>query len=281
MKSSDMINRLLFGTAGVPIGCKERSSEEGIRYVRELGLDCMELEFVRGVRMSEESAKKLKPVAEENEIVLTAHAPYYINLNSPDIEKIPASIKRIYETAKIADFAGGYSITFHAAYYMKSTKEQTYAAVKKAIKELIGQLKQDNNKIWIRPETTGKETQWGNMQEIIALSQEFDQILPCVDFAHLFSRSVGKINTKEDFITVMKDIETALGREAIKNMHIHMSGMNYGPKGEKNHLVMKESEFNYKGVLDILKDFNAKGVVICESPNIEEDAMLMKKYYEK
>ena len=273
--------KLLFGTAGVPLGCRKRSSEEGIRYVRELGLDCMELEFVRGVKMSPDSAKKLRPVAEENEVMLSAHAPYYVNLNSSEPDKYHASLKRVYDTAKIAGLCGGYSITFHAGYYMKSTKEHTYAIIKDAIKEIVEKLKQENNDIYIRPETTGKATQFGSLQEIIALSQELDRVLPCVDFAHLFARSVGKINKREQFIDVMRDIETALGKEAVKNMHIHMSGMNYGPKGERNHLVMKESNFNHKAVLDILKDFNAKGIVISESPNIEEDAMMMKRYFER
>ncbi len=276
-----MVNKLLFGTAGVPLSCDDRSSEKGISTVKKLGLECMELEFVRGVKMQPAAAKKLKPIAEENDVVLTAHAPYYINLNTDEKAKFHASIKRIYDTAKIADLAGGYSITFHAAYYMKSSPEDTFNAVKMAMKELIDKLNQENIKIWIRPETTGKGSQFGSIQEIISLSQQLDQVLPCVDFAHLYARSVGDINTKDQFSSIMHEIEKGLGKEAIKNMHIHMSGMNFGPKGERNHLEMKDSDFNYKAVLQSLKDFNAKGVVISESPNIEEDALMMKKYFER
>lgn len=275
-----MPSKLLFGTAGIPLSTQQQSSDKGIEQVNKLKLEAMELEFVHGVRMKAENAKALKAIAEKNNVVLTAHGPYYINLNTTEKDKLEASKKRIYDTAHITNCAGGYSIVYHAGFYMGATPEKTYVAIKKAIQDILDLLQQDNNNIWVRPETTGKATQFGSIQELITLSQELDQVLPCIDFAHLYARTIGKVNEKSDFQNIMEDVEKNLGKEAIKNMHIHMSGMNFGPKGEKNHLIMKESKFNYIAVLEVLKEFNAKGVVISESPNIEEDALLMKKYFE-
>ena len=60
---------------------------------------------------------------------------------------------------------------------------------------------------------------------------------------------------------------------------MHISGIEYGSNGEKNHLILKESDFNYPDLLVALKEFNVRGLVICESPNLEEDALLLSKTY--
>jgi len=170
-------------------------------------------------------------------------------------------------------------MTFHAAFYLKDEKSAVYDRVKEGLKHITSELHDVGNDIWIRPETTGKESQFGNMKEIIQLSQEVEQVLPCIDFAHLHARSNGKYNTTEEFREVLTMVENGLGRRGLDNMHIHMSGINYGPKGEKNHLFLEESDFNWKDLLKVWKEFKIKGAVINESPNIEDDAQLMQRYY--
>jgi len=273
------ISKLLFGPAGVPITAPNRDSVRAVSYVKKLGLGCMELEFVRGVKMGEATAKAVKEQAEKHGIVLTAHGPYYINLNSLEKAKTEASIKRILDTARVASLAGGYSITFHPAFYLGMDKNKVYAVVKRHLNNIIRTLKNEGIKLWVRPETTGKGTQFGDIDELVKLSTELDQVMPCVDFAHLHARSNGKINTYKEFCNVLDKVEKGLGKEGLNNMHIHMSGIEYGPKGERNHLVLKESDMNYKDLIKALKDYKCKGVVISESPNIEQDAILMKKVY--
>ena len=212
---------------------------------------------------------------------MTCHAPYFINLNSLEKAKIKASIERILNSARILNLCGGFSVCFHAGFYMKQEPKKVYDAIKQNIKEIISTLKKENNNIWIRPETTGKETQFGNVDEILQLSQELDNVMPCVDFAHFHARTNGKYNTYKEFASILEAIEKKLGKKGLENMHIHITGITYGPKGEKNHLTLKESDLKYIELLKVLKDFNIKGVVISESPNIEDDAMMMKKEFEK
>ncbi len=271
------MDRLRIGTAGIPLSTPKPSILNGIKQVKELGLDAMELEFVRGVNLSSENAKLAKKIAQSNDVVLTAHAPYYINLNSPDKAKKEASIQRILLTAERAWEAGAYSIVFHAAYYLNSDKSKTYETVKESLKRIVKEVQDKGIKLWIRPETTGKPTQFGDLDELIRLSQEIEQVLPCIDFAHIHARSNGKFNSYEEFIEILKKIEKELGKEALKNMHIHFSGIAYGEKGEQNHLILKESDFNYKEMVKAWKDFKIKGVAISESPNLEGDALLIKK----
>jgi len=175
---------------------------------------------------------------------------------------------------------GGFSLVFHAAYYMNMPEKKVYDNVRQQMKNIVKELKKENNPIWIRPETTGKGTQFGTVDELLKLSTEVEQVMPCIDFSHLHARTNGKYNTEEEFREVLTKVEKALGKHGLENMHIHLSGIEYGEKGEKNHLILDESDMNYSDLIKVWKEFNIKGVVICESPNIEEDALLLKKAYE-
>ena len=250
--------------------------------MKALGLGCMELEFVRNVNVSAEKIPGVRKATEENGIALTAHGSYYINLNAHDEETRRASVKRLYSGAKTLAMCGGKSIVFHAAYYLKDSPAHVYGMVKKGIAEAQEMLKSDglSGKVTIRPEISGKPVQFGNLGELIRVSQEMEGVLPCIDFAHMHARTNGKNNTPGEFRGIMEMIENGLGNEALKNMHIHMSGINYGEKGEKNHLTLGESDFRYKELLAVWKEFGIGGYVISESPNIEEDALRMKKYYD-
>lgn len=276
------IQGLLFGTAGIPLSTpKPATSVNGVLRVRELGLDSMELEFVRGVRMSDDLAYKVKSVSEAAKVVLTAHAPYYVNLNSPDKSKVEASINRVLDTARVAFKAGGWSIVFHAAYYGKDPPEVVYDRVREALKRIVKTLVDEGVEVWVRPETSGGLAEFGSLEEVVNLSKEFEQVLPCVDFAHIHARSKGKYNSYEEFTSILEYVEKELGKEALKNMHMHFSGIEYGDKGEIKHLNLEESDFNYRDLARALKDFKVEGVIISESPNIEGDAILLKEVYKK
>jgi len=275
------MKELLFGTAGIPLSTNPRTTADGIMHVRKLGLSAMELEFVHSVNITKEKAPEIKKTAEENNVVLTCHAPYFINLNSLEKEKITASIGRILNSARILNLCGGYSVCFHAGFYMGQNPKNVYDTIKRNLKEISSTLKKEGSNIWIRPETTGKETQFGNVDEILQLSQELDNVMPCVDFAHFHARTNGKYNTYKEFAGILENIEKKLGKEGLENMHIHITGIAYGEKGEKHHLTLKESDLKYMELLKALKDFKVKGVVVSESPNIEEDALLMQKVYGK
>lgn len=273
------MDRIRFGTAGIPIMTKARTYENGLKDLKSLNLECLEVEFVRGVNMNPNTAKLVNKMAAELDITLTAHGPYYINLNSEEPDKIEASIKRILDTARTAYSFGGYSITFHAAFYMKKDKEIVYQQVKKCMKEITDTLKAEGVDIWVRPELTGKSTQWGDLDELIRLSNDVEMVLPCIDFSHLHARTVGDYNTYDEFCEILEKIGNGIGKHALENFHAHIAGINYGPKGEKNHLLFEESDMNYKDLVRALKAFDVKGTIICESPIMEKDALLLKEVY--
>lgn len=269
------MDKLNFLTAGVPLSAGGKGYDIGFKILDEMDLDGLELEFVRGVRISDKS----RVAVENSKKVITAHAPFYVNLNAREEDKVEASVQRIIETAEVANELGGYSITYHAAYYLGMEAELVFKQVVEQTRKIVDALAKTNNKIWIRPETTGKATQWGDLAEIVKLSKEFEQVLPCVDFSHLHARYNGIVNTYDEFAQIFETIGNELGQVALDNFHAHVAGIEYGAKGEKKHLNLEESDFNYKDLLKAFKAFDVKGAVVCESPNIEDDAKLLKEYY--
>ena len=270
-------DKLNFITAGMPLRTGKGTYPQAFDILTEMNLDGMELEFVHGVRMNDNHRKFVKEKSKD--FVITAHGPFYINLNSKEVEKIDASIQRIIDTASVASQAGAFSITFHAAFYMGGDKETVYNQVKKQTGRIIDVLEREKINVWIRPETTGKATQWGDLDEIKNLSKEFDQVLPCVDFSHLHARTAGEYNTYDEFSKVVEKIGNELGQYALENFHGHLAGIEYTSKGEKQHLNLQESDMNYKDLIKVLKEFGVKGALVCESPNIEDDCKLLKEFY--
>ena len=270
---------LLFGTGGTPHSAKTASTIDGIKRIGELGLGCMEIEFVQGVKMGEAGARLVAETAARIGIKLTAHAPYFINLNAREPEKIRSSQYRILQTARIAAICGAQSIVFHTAFYLGDPPEKAYNAVKQSLEETLSQLKRENNRVWIRPEVMGKLSQFGTVEEILDLCTELEGLAPCIDFAHWHARS-GMFNSYQEFTSILLQIKERLGRAALDNMHIHVSGIAYGKKGETKHLNLKESDFQYMELLKALKDYDVKGLVICESPNLEGDALLLQATYD-
>lgn len=270
--------KLLFGTGGIPRSTKGKTSISGIERIKELTLDCMELEFVQGVRMGEKGAANVFETAKRENIALSVHAPYYINLNSYDKEKLKASLERIYQAARIGSLCGANSVVFHAAFYQKSSRKETYQQVSKALQQLTAQLKEESIPAVLRPETMGKRTQFGSLEEVLALSSEIEGVMPCLDFCHMHARE-GKENSHTEFTQILSRVEESLGKEGLSNMHMHVAGVEYNGNGERKHLNLKESDFKYSELMKTLKEFKVKGKLILETPVLEKDALMLRQIY--
>lgn len=269
---------LLFGTAGVPLSTSEDSSLAAIERIKALGLDCLELEFVKGVKMGFETARKVREKAAALGVRLSVHAPYFINLNSEDPGKRLSSQERLLNTARVGAACGAGSVVFHAAFYGKDSAEKTYEAVKAELKTLLSIVRTERLPITLRVETMGKRSQFGTLDEVLSLCREVDGLQPCLDFSHLYARE-GKVNSYTDFHRVLSKVARKLGPRALRNVHIHIAGIHYGDKGEIKHLNLEDADFRYDEWLEALRDLGVEGMVICESPNLEGDALMLKNLY--
>ncbi len=256
---------ILFGPAGNCAG----DILSSLKRLKEIGLGTMEVEFVRGVRMSNDTAKKVGILARNLKIPLSIHAPYYINLNSVEKEKIEASKKRILRSCERGQFFGKCYVVFHAAYYGKSSKEETYYAVKQAVIEMQKVIKKKKWNVILAPEATGKKSQFGDLDELLRLRKETKCEL-CVDFAHLRARNNGRIDYKDVFDKL----------KGVKHIHAHFSGIEFTEKGERRHLLTEKKDI--KLLLTHVKKRKLKSITfINESPNPPGDALKMKEYFEK
>jgi deoxyribonuclease-4 len=245
-----------------PAGSGGLGNLEGIRKAARMKLDCMEVEFTYGVRMSVEDARQAGALARAEGITLSVHAPYYINLASDEKEKIQASKQRILDSCHRAHSLGARNVVFHAGFYQTKTARQTYALIQKAILEIRDKIAENRWQVRLCPETTGKPSQFGSVEELLKLMKETGCGI-CVDFAHLYAREQGNV----DYATILKKLP--------KKFHAHFSGIEYGPKGERRHLKTTKKFFEplarelIKQKLDV--------TLINESPQPFKDAAMMKR----
>ena len=273
------MTELLFGTAGIPVSARGGDTAGGVRKIKQLGLGCMEIEFVQKVYLNKGSAPHVAETAENSGVRLSAHAPYYINLNAHDPKKRTMSQGILHHAASIAALAGAGSLTFHAAFYLGDPPKDVFRRVKESVSWVQRRLKDEGTEITLRPEVSGKESQFGSVGELLDLCSELPGTAPTIDFSHWHARRGGN-NSYEDFSKVLEDIIRKLGEAALGNMHIHVSGIVYGASGERRHIPLQESDMNYKELMKALYDYKTGGLLICESPNLEKDALLLKQAYQ-
>ncbi|HVW67082.1 MAG TPA: TIM barrel protein [Candidatus Peribacteraceae bacterium] len=272
---------LRIATPGVPLSTpKPGGTLKGIEHAHKLGITAMEMEWVQRVPLNAEHMQKIREASESFDVALTVHAPYFINLNAQDKEKLAASKKRILDALSMAEIAGAVSVCVHPAFYQGMDPAKAFDNVRRATVDIMKKKDKLFPHVNLGFETMGKPTQFGTLEEVLTLSKEFG-IYPCVDPAHMHARSNGKINTAKEWNEMLDLYAEYLGKTSLAHMHLHFSGINYGPKGEKNHLPIRESDANWKDFLKVLKKRRVGGILVSESPLLEEDALFLQKKYEK
>ena len=272
-----------FGTVGSPLGTPKKpgGSVGAIEFSRSIGLDTLELGWVQSVRVTEATCALIKGKAAEQNVLLSVHAPYFINLNAND-EEWPKSRKRLMDAAHYGNLAGATDIIFHPGSYFERPPAAVLKVAVPRLKDCVKELRKAKNPVTLRPETMGKSAMLGSLEDTLAMSKAIKGVLPCLDFAHLHARpGDGTVNSVKEWSLMLEAYQALLGKEALKSLHIHLSGIEYGPKGEKKHLPLKESDLKLKALFEALRDFNCGGRILCESPIMEEDALNMKKAWMK
>jgi deoxyribonuclease IV len=271
---------LYFAVAGVPRSTpRPGGTVEGLHHAHSLGIKAMEIEWVQRVPENPERMIEIRTTAEKLGMTLTVHAPYYINLNSPEPEKLLASKKRILAALAMSEIAGVRSVCVHAAFYLGQKPEDAYENVRRAVDNIMTQKSALFPHVNLGLETMGKKTQFGTLEEVLGISKEFG-LYPVVDPAHLHARYNGKINSADEWNDMLDLYAEYLGEKSLQTMHMHFSGIAYGIKGEKHHLPLQESDAKWEEFLGVLRERKIGGTVVCESPLIEEDTLLMQKTYE-
>jgi deoxyribonuclease IV len=271
------MEKLIFGISGLPLGdgsCKFNYAS-GIEYVRAVGLDALELLFVRSVNVTDKNSDSVVRAKTAHNVYLSAHGSYFINLNGDTTALQEQSLERISRAAEALLNIQGRNLIFHPGFYLKKSKEETYTTIRANLERL------PDTGVVYRLETTGKPTQFGTVEELVALCKEVPTCSLCLDFSHIHARNNGGLKGYDDFAAILQYVSDELGPPTLEDLHMHLGGIRYSEKGERNHLPLRESDFDYLNCLKALKDFKVKGCVIAEGPEVEKDALLLKKTYEE
>ncbi len=279
MKSAQFI----FGVVGAPLSTPKKpgGSVGGVLRSAELGLYAFELGWVQSVRVTEITCAAIKAQAAESGVAISVHAPYFINLNA-DANEWPKSRKRLMDAAYCGNLAGATDIVFHPGSYFNRPPAEVLKTAIPRLRDCMKELREAGNPVILRPETMGKAAMLGSFEDTLEMAAEIEGVAPCIDFAHLHARNGdGSMNSYPEWEALLKTLKKKLGAGALKQLHIHLSGIEYGPKGEKRHLPAAESDLKYKDLFRALADNHCAGRILCESPKMEEDAVLYLKTWNK
>jgi deoxyribonuclease-4 len=268
-----------FGTVGSPISTPKKpgGSVGAIIHSKSLGLQALELGWVRAVRVSEETCAAIKAVSQEQDVSVSVHAPYFINLNADD-EEWPKSRQRLMDAAHYGNLAGATDIIFHPGSYFERPPEEVLPLAIPRLQGCLDELRAAGNPVTLRPETMGKSAMLGSLDDTLRMSRAIPGVAPCVDFAHLHARpGDGSMNSYDEWARALEAYAKLLGADALKSLHIHLSGIEYGEKGEKEHLPLQEADLDLNALFRALHGFDCGGRMLCESPKMEDDAMYMRQ----
>lgn len=271
---------LYIATPGVPLSTpKPGGSLKGITHAHSLGIRAMEMEWVQSVPKNPDHVAEVGALAKSLDFALTVHASYFINLNSDDADKLKASKKRIVDALSMAEVAGAVSVCVHAAFY-GTTKDKALDNVRRATDDILKHKQTLFPNVNLAYETMGKHTQFGTLDEVLAVSKEFD-LYPCVDVSHMHARANGAMNSVNEWNDLFDQYQKALGSASLNNVHFHLSGIEYTEKGERKHLPFKDADIKWQEFLSVLKKRKVGGVLVCESPTLEEDTLLLQKFFSR
>jgi deoxyribonuclease-4 len=283
-----MADRPRFGPAGVPpwFRAVKATLADVPSLLREEGLDAFEYQAVRwGAKpqIKREDAEKLGCKARENDVWLSLHGSYFINFCGKK-NIIEASKRRLIACVTAAEWMKAHVVVFHPGFYSEKTHKEAFASCIESLKEVAETMRKLGIKnVKIGPETMGKRSQLGSLDEVLGLCEEVEQTQLVIDWGHLHARDRGRFKTVDDFRKVVEKTENRLGTEATKNMHCHFTKIESTDKGERRHHIMDETDFgpDFTDFAEIIAEFKLKPVIISESPILDLDAMKMRDILEK
>jgi deoxyribonuclease-4 len=268
---------IYIGPAGVPLSCKGRTTLEGVQHVQELGLNAMEIQFVRGIRMDEEYAVEVGELAKQLGVKLGVHSPYYTNICSDDEKTIEKSMDKIAMSGYFADIMKADVVVAHTGFYTSLSKEKTMERAIQSVTMLRDYFGDNKFSCKLGIEVMGKQQTVGDLDEVIRICKAVPGVVPIVDFAHIHARGNGSLKTKEDFQAVFKKLDSL----KLKHIHSYFTGVKYAQGNEINHVPIKKGDLDFTPLVEVILENDYNITVTSVSPIVEHDAMYMKIILER
>lgn len=259
------------GPAGIPLSCKGRTLKDGIIYTKSLELDALEVQFVRGIRMTVEDAREVREVAEAADVDLHVHAPYYTNL-AGDERNLKLTREKVLKAGEMAHEMGAHTVVVHPGFYGEYTPQEALERIVQVVGDLRDDFKENNWKPHLGLITMGKRPVFGSLEEIIDVSKQVPGVHPVVDFAHIHARGNGSLNTVEDFQEVFDQLIPL----SLEHTLIHFTGVRYENGNERHHLPIKKGDLRFEPLVEVILENDYNVTLISTSPILEHDAMYMQ-----
>lgn len=262
-----------------------KSSLAAPKWIAEFGLDCYEYQCGKGVHLGEDTARNLGENAKTAGISLSLHAPYFINLANPD--SILKNNGYVLAACTAAEWMGAARVVVHTGTLMGRTRREALDIAKRGMAALLEAVDGAGlGHITLCPETMGKINQLGDLEEVLELCTLDERLVPCVDFGHLYARSLGTDDGQEAFCRMLDRMEEVLGGERASTFHSHFSHIEFTPKGgEKCHRTFANDGGYGPDWCPLAAEVARRGwapTFICESAGTQaEDARTMKRIYEE
>ena len=280
-----MANHPRFGPAGTPWAFKELKQPitELPNFLRQEGLDAVEYQAVRWgpvPQIRKENAEKLGLNARQNDVWLSVHGSYFISLQS-EKSIVEASKKRLLACATASEWMQAKVLVFHPGFYMGHGHKEILKRSIEVVDNVVTEMKSLGIKVKLGLETMGRRSQFGSLEEVLAICERIDQTVPVIDWSHIHARSQGGLVTKADFVKVIDEIEERLGTDVAENLHCHFSHMEFSAKGEVRHHTLGERRYgpDFQLLAQLIVELGLKPVLICESPLIDVDAQKMRDIF--
>jgi deoxyribonuclease IV len=277
-----MTERTRFGPAGVPpmFRLMGATTSDVPKLLHEEGLDAFEYQASRwGAKpqIKLQDAKKLGEEARKNDVKISMHGSYFVNLSGKK-EVVEASKQRLIACATAADWMGAYVVVFHTGFYGKFEKDYALKTCLTALKEVSVEIKSLGLKVKLGPETMGRKSQVGTLEEIITINQEVEGTQLVIDWGHLHALHQGTLKKVEDFRAIAEKVEEKLGTQTLRSMHCHFSKIEFSSQGEKRHHTLDEEKYGpeFRMLAEVIVDFGLHPTIICETPILDVDARKMQ-----
>ena len=263
-----------------------KSSLAAPAWIAQQGLDCYEYQCGKGVHVGEDTARKLGEKARGAGIALSVHAPYFINLANPDPESRAKTTNYVLESCFVAQVMGAERIVIHSGALMKRSRQEALDIAKETLKQVLEACdRQGYGNITLCPETMGKINQLGDLDEVLTLCTLDERLIPCIDFGHLYARSLGELEGERACREMLDKVERVLGEKRASRFHSHFSRIEFTPNGgEKRHRTFADHGGFGPDWTPLAREVARRGwspTFICESAGTQaEDAVEMKRIYQ-
>ncbi len=282
-------DRIRFGPSGnsqIFYDAGNKKSLEAPAWLKSVGLSAYEYSFGRGFTMGLDTARQLGEEAKKHDILISVHAPYYINFANPSDEMAEKSYNYVLRGLEYLKAMNGRKICVHLASQGKAERQDALALTKERLTILMQKVREkfDLSNTYICPETMGKYLQIGNEYEVIDFCTIDEALVPTFDFGHINCLQQGGLKTEEDYQKIFDYAIEKLGFDRVKNCHIHFSKIEYTAKGEVKHLNLDDTIYGpeFEPLAKVLTKYKLTPTVISESATrMAEDAMQLQKMYLK